>query len=391
MAEIKFINTGRARVIINVDDSSFVNLFSEGEGAHISAFIPRDGSIVDKLGNTAERSQGFLEETNLGNWGTRLRDASFGQTAFTSPEDTNFGLSADWYSVQQYLLYGGNVVVGSTPDNFTNVLIDSMYSTSGNLPHVTDAMTSAMSSRGGDFVAIFPAGGSGAGVTAEELNASGVGAGDADKKILVYGYKKHLGFERNATDENKLITTSCAADVAGCLARTDREFAPYYSPAGFKRGRILDVVRLVQNPTESEQDRLYDANINPVVTFVGEGTFLFGDKTAQDESSSLSRINVSRLFIFLKRTIGRIARQFLFEFNDVESRSAFSSQASNVLRAIKADRGVFDFKVQCDESNNPPDKIDANIFTADIFVKPTKSVNFIQLTFTNKNQSDELN
>jgi phage tail sheath protein FI len=124
---------------------------------------------------------------------------------------------------------------------------------------------------------------------------------------------------------------------------------------------------------------------------VGEGTFLFGDKTAKDEASTLSRINVSRLFIFLKRTIGRIARQFLFEFNDIESRSAFSSQATNVLRAIKADRGVFDFKVQCDESNNPPDKIDANIFTADVFVKPTKSVNFIQLTFTNKNQSDELN
>jgi hypothetical protein len=390
MAEIKFINTGRARVIINVNDTSFVNLFSEGEGAHISAYIPLDGSIVDKLGSTAERSQGFLEESDIGNWGTRLRNASFGQTAFSNPEDTNFGLSADWYSVQQYLLYGGNVVVGSTPDNFTNVLIDSMYSTSGNVSHVTNAMNSAMSTRGGDFVAIFPAGGSGSGVTAEELTPD-TSEAHADKKIFVYGYKKHLGYERNATDDSKLITTSCAADVAGCLARTDREFAPYYSPAGFKRGRILDVIRLVQNPTETEQDRLYDANINPVVTFVGEGTFLFGDKTAKDEASTLSRINVSRLFIFLKRTIGRIARQFLFEFNDIESRSAFSSQATNVLRAIKADRGVFDFKVQCDESNNPPDKIDANIFTADVFVKPTKSVNFIQLTFTNKNQSDELN
>ena len=390
MAEIKFINTGRARVIINVNDTSFVNLFSEGEGAHISAYIPLDGSIVDKLGSTAERSQGFLEESDIGNWGTRLRNASFGQTAFSNPEDTNFGLSADWYSVQQYLLYGGNVVVGSTPDNFTNVLIDSMYSTSGNVSHVTNAMNSAMSTRGGDFVAIFPAGGSGSGVTAEELTPD-TSEAHADKKIFVYGYKKHLGYERNATDDSKLITTSCAADVAGCLARTDREFAPYYSPAGFKRGRILDVIRLVQNPTETEQDRLYNANINPVVTFVGEGTFLFGDKTAKDEASTLSRINVSRLFIFLKRTIGRIARQFLFEFNDIESRSAFSSQATNVLRAIKADRGVFDFKVQCDESNNPPDKIDANIFTADVFVKPTKSVNFIQLTFTNKNQSDELN
>ena len=126
------------------------------------------------------------------------------------------------------------------------------------------------------------------------------------------------------------------------------------------------------------------------MTFIGEGTFLFGDKTSKASTSTLSRINVSRLFILLKRDIGRIARSLLFEQNDNETRQTFVNRASRILDGIRADRGIFDFRVVCDSSNNPPDRIDANIFVADVFVKPTKSINFLQLTFTNKNQDAEL-
>ena len=127
-----------------------------------------------------------------------------------------------------------------------------------------------------------------------------------------------------------------------------------------------------------------------IVTFQGQGTFLFGDKTQRDEGSTLSRINVSRLFIFLKKRIGNIAKRFLFEFNDAESREAFRLSTETVLRGVVANRGIFDFRIVCDETNNTPQANDAGIFVADVFVKPTKSINFIQLTFTNNNTADDI-
>ena len=397
MAEFITINSGRARVVINVDDQSFVNLITEATNTHLSAFIPTNTGIVNLLGNTAERDQGFLEVPNLDNWHKRLRDTSFGISGsgataagltYANPEDhesvSGQGISADWYSVQNYLLYGGAAVVGVTAANFSGALIDSVFCT--DIDKTAD-VESIPSERGGDCVAITPAGGSGSTFLIEKTGTEGgVDTAFAENKIKVYGYKTHLGHDRNSADSSTFITTSCAADVAGCLARTDSRFAPFFSPAGFTRGRILDVIKLKNSPTETEQDTLFDQHINPVVTFIGEGTFLFGDKTSKSSSSSLSRINVSRLFILLKRDIGRIARSLLFEQNDNETRQTFVNRASRILDGIRAERGIFDFRVVCDSSNNPPDRIDANIFVADVFVKPTKSINFLQLTFTNKNQ-----
>ena len=392
MAEFITINSGRARVVINVDDQSFVNLITEATNTHLSAYIPTVKEIVQFLGNTAERDQGFLEVPNLDNWHKRLRDSSFGLSGtvgltYANPESNEAagqGISADWYSVQNYLLYGGAAVVGATAADFSGALIDSVFCTDIDKASDTEGIPS---DRGGDCVAITPAGGSGSTFLVERAGSvNGVDTAFAENKIQVYGYKTHLGHDRNSADSSTFITTSCAADVAGCLARTDSRFAPFFSPAGFTRGRILDVIKLKNSPTETEQDTLFDQHINPVVTFIGEGTFLFGDKTSKSSSSSLSRINVSRLFILLKRDIGRIARSLLFEQNDNETRQTFVNRASRILDGIRAERGIFDFRVVCDSSNNPPDRIDANIFVADVFVKPTKSINFLQLTFTNKNQ-----
>ncbi len=396
MAEFLTINSGRARVVINVDDASFVNLITEAANTHLSAYIPTRKEIVGFLGNTAERDQGFLEVPNLDNWHKRLRDTSFGVSGevgltYANPEsneEAGQGISADWYSVQNYLLYGGAAVVGATSADFSGALIDSVFCTDIDKATTTEGIPSE---RGGDCVAITPAGGSGSTFLVErDGTEGGSDSAFAENKIQVYGYKTHLGHERNTAKSDSFITTSCAADVAGCLARTDSRFAPFFSPAGFTRGRILDVIKLKNSPTETQQDTLFDQHINPVVTFIGEGTFLFGDKTAKTSTSTLSRINVSRLFILLKRDIGRIARSLLFEQNDNETRQTFVNRASRILDGIRADRGIFDFRVVCDSSNNPPDRIDANIFVADVFVKPTKSINFLQLTFTNKNQDAEL-
>ena len=397
MAEITYVNTGRARVIVKVEDESNVALIAEGTTPHTSLYIPEKSQIIKLLGNTAEREQGFIEETTPNGWITRLR-GGFGPAglSFANPEvggaatgENDFAAN-DWYSVQNYLLYGGNVIVGATAANLQFQDIDSAYVTRLGTPKET--LDTLLENRGGDFVGIFPAGGSASDEPGQDLVSSGGEVKFDENRIFVFGYKKHLNYERSETVnfDSQLVTSSCTPDVAGCLARTDRDFAPYYSPAGFQRGRILDVVRLVKNLTEDEQDTLYNNNVNPIVTFQGQGTFLFGDKTQRDEGSTLSRINVSRLFIFLKKRIGNIAKRFLFEFNDAESREAFRLSTETVLRGVVANRGIFDFRIVCDETNNNPQAIDAGIFVADVFVKPTKSINFIQLTFTNNNTADDI-
>ena len=205
---------------------------------------------------------------------------------------------------------------------------------------------------------------------------------------LVYGEKVHLG--ANGADPT-LITSILAPDVAGCMARTDRDYYPWYSPAGTKRGRILNVARLKRSLTAAEQDLLYDGGINPVVTFSGEGTFLFGDKTTTPVSSTLSRINVARLFINLKKTLGAVARRTLFEVNNAATRSAFVSTADKILETVKSQNGLSDYRVLCDESNNPVSVVEANEFYAEVMIKPLTSINFITITLTNVDLETTLN
>ena len=204
---------------------------------------------------------------------------------------------------------------------------------------------------------------------------------------VVYGEKVHLG--ANGASET-LITTILAPDVAGCFARTDRDFYPWYSPAGTNRGRILGTTRLKHNLNAALQDALYDAGINPIVTFPGEGTYLFGDKTTYPVTSTLSRMNVARLFINLKKQLGSVARRTLFNTNDVATRAAFTTTATEILTTIKAQNGLSDFKVICDESNNPITVIEANGFVAEVLIKPLTSINFITITLTNVDLETDL-
>ena len=171
------------------------------------------------------------------------------------------------------------------------------------------------------------------------------------------------------------------ADVAGLCVRTDLQRDPWFSPAGLNRGQIRNLVKLSFNPTQSERDTLYKAGVNPVVSFPGEGTILFGDKTMQGRPSAFDRINVRRLFIVLEKAISRAARSSLFEFNDEFTRAQFVSLVEPFLRDVQGRRGIYDFRVVCDESNNTPAVVDRNEFVGDIYIKPARSVNFIQLNF----------
>ena len=171
------------------------------------------------------------------------------------------------------------------------------------------------------------------------------------------------------------------ADTAGICVRSDEQTETWFSPAGLNRGQVRGAVKLAFNPRQTHRDNLYQQQINPVVAFPGEGTVLFGDKTLQSKPSAFDRINVRRLFIVLEKAIATASKFQLFEQNDAFTRVNFKSLVEPFLRDVQARRGIFDFKVICDESNNPPAVVDRNEFVADIFIKPTRSINFITLNF----------
>jgi phage tail sheath protein FI len=170
-------------------------------------------------------------------------------------------------------------------------------------------------------------------------------------------------------------------DIAGLAARTDQDRDPWFSPAGLNRGIIKNVIKLAWNPTKTNRDDLYVKGINPVVTFPGEGTMLYGDKTLLSRPSAFDRINVRRLFIVLEKAVARAARSSLFEFNDQFTRAQFVSIVEPFLRDVQGRRGITDFRVVCDETNNTAEVIDRNEFVGDIYIKPARSINFIQLNF----------
>ena len=170
-------------------------------------------------------------------------------------------------------------------------------------------------------------------------------------------------------------------DIAGLTVRTDSIRDPWWSPAGYNRGIIKNVIKLPYNPHKADRDILYKSDINPVVTFPGQGTLLFGDKTLLGKPSAFDRINVRRLFIVLEKAIATAAKYMLFEFNDAFTRAQFRNMVEPFLRDVMGRRGIYDFRVVCDETNNTPERIDRNEFWGDIYIKPARSINFIQLNF----------
>ena len=172
-----------------------------------------------------------------------------------------------------------------------------------------------------------------------------------------------------------------ASSTAGIMAASDNNAAPWYSPAGSRRGRYFGVASLAFNPNKTDRDELYKAGINPIANIPGQGVTLFGDKTYLSRPSAFDRINVRRLFLVLERAIATAAQSILFEFNDEFTRAEFVNIVEPVLRNVQGRRGITDFKLVCDETNNTQEIIDTNQFIANIFIKPARSINFITLNF----------
>jgi len=194
--------------------------------------------------------------------------------------------------------------------------------------------------------------------------------------FLDSGYKKQYD---KYNDVFRFIPLN--GDIAGLAARTDDVRDAWFSPAGFSRGQIKNIFSLAWNPNQVERDNLYRADVNPVVSFQGQGTILYGDKTALGKPSAFDRINVRRLFIVLEKAIANASQSTLFEFNDEFTRAQFKNLVEPFLRDLQGRRGIYDFRVVCDETNNTEEVIDTNRFVGDIYIKPARSINFIQLNF----------
>ena len=194
--------------------------------------------------------------------------------------------------------------------------------------------------------------------------------------VLDSGYK--YTFDR-FNNQFRYIPTN--GDIAGLMVRTSIEAYPWFSPAGLQRGILNNAIKLAFNPTKNQRDQLYSDRINSIITQRGAGTLLFGDKTALGYASAFDRINVRRLFLTVEQSLEGAANTQLFELNDANTRANFVNIVEPYLRDVQAKRGLYDFLVVCDETNNTPDVIDNNEFRADIFLKPTKSINFVTLTF----------
>ena len=381
----------RPNVTVSIVDNSFVIASGEDSGTHVSAMYSNYGvdvpNLVTIFGVTLDRDNKYMTVESVGSWVSKLNGTTFGGTAGQGPTGP---WKTDWYSAYNYLLYGGLLRITNDLTNLYDetLVLDSVFTASMTSTHAN--WVSNMCTQRTDLVGVI-------GVTYEGYTGGSVPSGLTDAQMtpstasytsnnimLVGGEKVALGLSNTGVEN--YVDIPLAGDVAGCLVRTDREARPWFSPAGTRRGRILNTIRLKKNPSATEQDNLYNAEVNSVIGIAGSGTFLFGDITRESTATStLTRINVVRLINYIKKTLGRTAFGVLFEINDEITRNLFTNAARGFLQQIQDGRGLYGYKVVCDESNNPGAIVDANQFVADVYIKPTKSINYVKLVITNIN------
>jgi hypothetical protein len=397
---------------INIDldpASNFIPPTSEPESPLVAGFLS-ENNLVKYLGVTSERQSGYMTVQGIDNWYSKLvgtYPVSAGVvvdgTTLTGnwPNGPTGVWKNEWWHAHNYLLYGGTLIVGSTGES-TNVVGASATLKNEELRFdVIFGSTAAqnttlidISSTRKDCISIC-----GIGVT-QAIGISGdvdIPAGTSGDKytFFVAGSKYHLNstsFSSTEDDVTTLQLTPLTADTAGCFARTRRTAQSWSSPAGFARGRILGVVRLQQSVNSSASDILYAENVNPVRTFSGEGTFLFGDKSRRQpsESASYAHINVTSLVVYLRQIVGDISRNVLFEINDSSTRNSFINMTQPVLRTLLGSGGITEYNLICDTTNNTTTIIENNKFVADIYIKPSKSIQTIQLHFVTALSSDNI-
>lgn len=424
-------------VVLDAEDTS--NTVAAVFSTNVTNSVSNPVSLLSKFANSGEKENGYMIFTSLSDWINRYVETYSGLThkdgAVISSIDAPFSgqfqtalpdctgvssgvscfngatgqLAKHWWGVHNYLQYGGSCVISGA---LVDATLGVTWSPTGNNPLVDKTKVSNIDvayaldhgatqghvvyyivmARNRDCIGIIGASGT---ISGFGEPVDGVGGQTSNLEpafsfgntysyygVCVAGNKEHFGLENSSLD---IISTPLMPDVAGCMARTDRDSEPWYSPAGFSRGRILNVLRIPDLPSNAVQSALKARNVNYVLTLNGQGTFLFSDKTMNmDVTNPLENINVSRLYVYLAKTIGPIANQYLFEFNNSGTRTSFTTAVNAILEGIRANNGITDYDVICDESNNPQSVIDNNEFVADITITPSRSINTITIRFTNQ-------
>jgi len=298
-------------------------------------------------------SDGYSEST------VPLQTIASGYQSFQSPEDVDISLVLQGKPIQ-----GTQSISGFTVNNtqLANWIIDNICAVRKDcVAFITPSDDIVVSNYGN---------------AANALVAWRSAIHDSSYAVMDSGYKYQ--YDRY-NDVNRYLPTN--GDIAGLCARTDNQRDPWWSPAGLNRGQIKNVIFMRWNPKQASRDLLYSNGINPVLAIPGQGVVLYGDKTLQSKPSAFDRINVRRLFIVLEKAISTAAKYSLFEFNDAFTQAQFKNLVVPYLRQIQGRRGITDFLVVCDATNNTPAVVDANQFVGDIYIKPARSINFIQLNF----------
>ena len=329
---------------------------------------------VDVLYNQSEYIYWMDHVATGSNWGSAVAGITF--TALSAPFTRSLASGADGSAVSTAELKTAYEKYNDADTVDVNLIIAGK----GNATHIDNLITIA-ENRKDAIVFVSPERADVVNVTnstTQTTNVKGFFDGIRSSSYIVFdsGYKYTYD---KYNDVFRFVPLN--GDIAGLAARTDLIADSWFSPAGFNRGVIRGAVKLSYNPTQGQRDELYRARVNPVVTLPGQGTLLFGDKTGLSTPSAFDRINVRRLFITLEKAISTASKFQLFEFNDEFTRAQFRNIVEPFLRDVQGRRGVTDFRVVCDTSNNTPSVIDSNEFRADIFVKPNRSINFIQLQF----------
>ena len=385
-------------VSVNINSGNqIIPNVSEGSSNFKAGFLS-DKNLIAALGVTVDRQVGYMEVDTLSDWYATLTSShTIGTTPDGSGSEGNWPYGAtgawkhEWWAVHNYLEYGGKVCITGTgsnsnttsPDNTmqsTHVRFDAIFGVTTNQNNrIID-----IAGERKDCVAICPiAITRDIGSNAALADLPGGSSGN-QYTFYVAGSKYHLDTaNRDSTkeDENTLILSTLAPDAAGCFARSYAIKSPWASPAGLNRGRILSIVRLQQELTTTSASTLYSNRVNPVQTFSGEGTYLYGDKTRSEtaDNENLKYVGIVNLVNWLRKKLGDVSRRTLFEINDSSTRTSFINSSDPILRKVQAENGISEYTIVCDATNNTSDIILANKFVADIYMKPTNGIQTIQL------------
>ena len=345
-------------------------------GALLSSTTP--SRLVPSSTNTSQFS------TSSDDWGQETLNKSFqlvGNRSYTLLGGSDYS-GVGGYSVELNDIISAYQVILDYPDLNVNYIISGPSAGSVNTSQAKANSLITIAETRKDCIAVISPHRSGVvGQTNSDIQTENIidffeGIQSSSYGVFDSGYK--YTFDRF---NNRFDYIPCNADIAGLMARTSLERYPWFSPAGSQRGALKNAVKLAYNPNQSQRDDLYTRRINPIISTKDSGIILFGDKTALGYASAFDRINVRQLFLVIEETIEKSARAQLFEFNDEITRTNFVNIVDPYLRDVKSKRGITDYLIVCDETNNTPEVIDNNEFKADIYIKPARSINFIGLTF----------